>query len=92
MMAQAKSGAPKGNPYSKIVDELTVKAIDWLDPRWISGDVAHMVDDTIDDRAKMDAPLRHALTQGAPAVMPRRGRTRRFLDSELDQAFGAPDL
>jgi ketol-acid reductoisomerase len=96
MMAQADLLREKGHPYSEIVNESIIEAIDSLNPYMDFKDVAFMVDNcstTARLGARKWAPrFDYALTQTAlPGMdhLPKDSETvfRRFLDNELHQAL-----
>ena len=96
MMAQADLLRERGHPYSEIVNESIIEAIDSLNPYMDFKDVAFMVDNcstTARLGARKWAPrFDYALTQTAlPAMdhLPRDGEAmfRKFLDNELHQAL-----
>jgi ketol-acid reductoisomerase len=96
MMAQADLLRERGHPYSEIVNESIIEAIDSLNPYMDFKDVAFMVDNcstTARLGARKWAPrFDYALTQTALPAMdhpPRDGEAvfSRFLDNELHQAL-----
>jgi len=96
MMAQSDLLHGKGHPYSEIVNESIIEAIDSLNPYMDFKDVAYMVDNcstTARLGARKWAPrFDYAVTQ---SVLPRLEASRRddealfqrFLDSEVHQAL-----
>ena len=96
MMAQADLLREKGHPYSEIVNESIIEAVDSLNPYMDYRDVAYMVDNcstTARLGARKWAPrFDYAVTQ---VVLPTLGQGtptdpapfRRFLDSGLHQAL-----
>jgi ketol-acid reductoisomerase len=96
MMAQADILRERGHPYSEIVNESIIEAIDSLNPYMDFKDVAYMVDNcstTARLGARKWAPrFDYAMTQ---TVLPRLGQSqaqdkaqfRRFLDSKMHEAL-----
>jgi ketol-acid reductoisomerase len=96
MMAQADLLRDKGHPYSEIVNESIIEAIDSLNPYMDFKDVAYMVDNcstTARLGARKWAPrFDYAITQSAlPALGHAPGKNEavfeRFLHNELHQAL-----
>jgi len=96
MMAQADLLRDKGHPYSEIVNESIIEAIDSLNPYMDYKDVAYMVDNcstTARLGARKWAPrFDYALSQTALLTLDSPPRDadamfRRFLDNELHQAL-----
>jgi ketol-acid reductoisomerase len=96
MMAQVDILRGKGHPYSEIVNESIIEAIDSLNPYMDFKDVAYMVDNcstTARLGARKWAPrFDYAMTQ---SVLPVMGNSReqddalfqRFLNSDVHQAL-----
>jgi ketol-acid reductoisomerase len=96
MMAQADILRERGHPYSEIVNESIIEAIDSLNPYMDFKDVAYMVDNcstTARLGARKWAPrFDYAMTQ---TVLPKLGQSqaqdkaqfRRFLDSKMHEAL-----
>src|SRR5262249_9786680 len=96
MMAQADILRERGHPYSEIVNESIIEAIDSLNPYMDFKDVAYMVDNcstTARLGARKWAPrFDYAMTQTA---LPKLGQSqaqdkaqfRRFLDSKIHEAL-----
>jgi len=96
MMAQVDILREKGHPYSEIVNESIIEAIDSLNPYMDFKDVAYMVDNcstTARLGARKWAPrFDYAMTQSAlPMLEGSRDQDeavfQRFLDSEVHQAL-----
>jgi len=96
MMAQADILRDKGHPYSEIVNESIIEAIDSLNPYMDYKDVAYMVDNcstTARLGARKWAPrFDYVLSQTALLSLDKPPRDadaifRRFLDNELHQAL-----
>ena len=96
MMAQADILHAKGHPYSEIVNESIIEAIDSLNPYMDFKDVAYMVDNcstTARLGARKWAPrFDYAMTQSVLPVMETSREQdevlfQRFLNSELHQAL-----
>jgi len=95
MMAQVDILRAKGHPYSEIVNESVIEAIDSLNPYMDFKDVAYMVDNcstTARLGARKWAPrFDYALTQSVLPVMETSHRQdtlfQRFLDSDVHQAL-----
>jgi ketol-acid reductoisomerase len=96
MMAQVDILRTKGHPYSEIVNESVIEAIDSLNPYMDFKDVAYMVDNcstTARLGARKWAPrFDYALTQSVLPVMETSRRQdddlfQRFLDSDVHQAL-----
>jgi ketol-acid reductoisomerase len=96
MMAQADILHEKGHPYSEIVNESIIEAIDSLNPYMEFKDVAYMVDNcstTARLGARKWAPrFDYAMTQSVLPVLEDSRRLnealfQRFLDSEIHQAL-----
>jgi ketol-acid reductoisomerase len=96
MMAQADILRERGHPYSEIVNESIIEAIDSLNPYMDFKDVAYMVDNcstTARLGARKWAPrFDYAVTQ---TVLPALGQSQakdealfaRFLDSKVHEAL-----
>lgn len=92
MMAQADLLRQKGHPYSEIVNESIIEAIDSLNPYMDCKDVAYMVDNcstTARLGARKWAPrFDYVIMQSVlPALKEDPEVFRRFLDSDLHQAL-----
>jgi ketol-acid reductoisomerase len=97
MMAQADILKERGHPYSEIVNESIIEAIDSLNPYMDFKDVAFMVDNcstTARLGARKWAPrFDYAMTQSALLRLGGKGAVddalfERFLKSDLHQALG----
>jgi ketol-acid reductoisomerase len=96
MMAQADILRERGHPYSEIVNESIIEAIDSLNPYMDFKDVAYMVDNcstTARLGARKWAPrFDYAMTQTAlPKLVQSQAQDkaqfRRFLDSKMHEAL-----
>lgn len=96
MMAQADLLREKGHPYSEIVNESIIEAVDSLNPYMDYRDVAYMVDNcstTARLGARKWAPrFDYAVTQTVLPTLDQGARLdpvlfREFLDSDLHQAL-----
>jgi len=96
MMAQTDILKAKGHPYSEIVNESIIEAIDSLNPYMDFKDVAYMVDNcstTARLGARKWAPrFDYAMTQSVLPILETSGEQdealfQRFLDSDVHKAL-----